>query len=176
MHASKRFLCICSVLLGIILLTICFTSFDHSNQSQIDEDFSVLFAWSNDDDDGMSAFEHKKQHGVTKIISGCDADDPGCSYHMSSDFDYSKSYWTGPAEDMIPHGSEGEVYGKLPDSAESNPRSGVYPRHLAPEERTEREKAEDAAKENVNRLKEIEQHLEAEVRCSTARDSVTRTN
>jgi hypothetical protein len=164
MQASKRFLCICSVLLGIILLAICYTTIDHSYQSQIDEDYAVLFAWSNDADDGMSAFEHKKQHGITKIISGCDADDPGCTYHMSSDFDYSKSYWTGPAEDMIPRDSGSEVYGKLPDSSESNPRSAVYPRHLAPEERTDREKAEDAAREKVHRLGDIERRLEAEVR------------
>jgi hypothetical protein len=167
MQASKRFLCICSVLLGVVLVAICYSYFDNTNQSQLDgfdEDFAVLFAWSNDADDGMSAFEHKKQHGVTKIISGCDADDPGCTYHMSSDFDYSKSYWTGPAENMIPHDSGSEVYGKLPDSAESNPHSGVYPRHLAPEERTDREKAEDAAKTNVHRLEEIERQLEAEVR------------
>jgi hypothetical protein len=168
MQASKRFLCICSALLGIILLTICYTSVDQSNQSQIDEDYAVLFAWSNDADDGMSAFEHKKQHGVTKIISGCDADDPGCSYHMSSDFDYSKSYWTGPAENTIPQGSGGEVYGKLPNPADSNPRGGVYPPPIAPEERSDNENAEDAAKKNVNRLGEIQRQLEVEVRASTA--------
>ena len=54
-----------------------------------------LFSWVNSFDDGKGVTS-AGQHGGTQTISACDADDPDCLFHESSDADYSKSYWTGP--------------------------------------------------------------------------------
>jgi hypothetical protein len=41
-------------------------------------------------------------HGCENLEEFCDissfADDPYCTYHMSKDHDYQKSFWTGPDE------------------------------------------------------------------------------
>ena len=58
---------------------------------------SKLFSWSNDADDGVSVL-HGEQHGLTRIISACDPDDPACTYHVAPNQNYQESFWTGPAE------------------------------------------------------------------------------
>lgn len=148
MHISKRLQIVFFGILGCILFVLAYFT---NNDDPVSEDLTELFAWSNDADDGMSAF-HTTQHGVTKIISGCDADDPGCLYHMSKNFDYSKSYWTGPSADMNPKDPSNEVYGLMP---------GVnIVHHLAPEEKSIEEKDNDR---RLRDLQDVWRDLENQV-------------
>ena len=155
MQGSKRFTFVCSVLTGFLFLATVYDATVDVTDEFSSEDFTELYAWSNDADDGTSAFPNKKQHGVTKIISGCDADDPGCLYHMSPDFDYSQSYWTGPSANMNPQDASNEVYGVLPGSTST---SVVH--HLAPEEKSEQEIEDDR---KIRDLQDIQRNLEVQV-------------
>ena len=162
MSASKRLLVVASGILGAILLIIaCSVIVWNDDGTKEDfEDLAALYAWSNDADDGMSAF-HKTQHGVTKIISGCDADDPGCLYHMSKNFDYSQSYWTGPSVNLNADDPRNEVYGLMP------PEHAVH--HLAPEEQSSEERQND---QNLHRLQVIWREMQDQVLKDVMRISV----
>ena len=89
-------LCICAAFGCALYFVVTDESSAESGRGR-DELVSSLFSWSNDADDGVSVL-HGEQHGVTRIISGCDADDPACTYHIAPNHNYQQSFWSGPAE------------------------------------------------------------------------------
>ena len=51
----------------------------------------ALLSWSNFADDGSGVLGGQ-QHGVSEIITSCDADDPACTFQTSKD-GYAKGQW-----------------------------------------------------------------------------------